>query len=124
MNNVLYDELSNPHWSALAGGSLMIQQCVDCGTHQWYPRDWCLACDGSDVDWVAVSGHGELATWTIACTPEGTESAVAVVVLREGVQVFGELTGYDDRYIRAGAPVTFIGSSAASRPRIQWKVEP
>ena len=119
---MLQDDLSRPHWSALAEGSLVIQHCPDCGLHQWYPRDWCLACDGSNIGWVAVSGRGELVTWTVAPSSGSSGSAVAVVLLEEGVQVFGALIVREGQRLRARAPVTFSPSNE-QQPHIQWKVD-
>lgn len=120
MNTVLRDDLSTPHWTALAEGVLMIQQCADCMSYQWYSRDWCLACGGSDVGWAKVSGHGDLVTWTEACPPDGV--ITAVVRLREGVQVFGHLAAREGQHLRVGSAVTF-SPSAGTQPRIQWKVD-
>lgn len=51
------DPLTWPFWEAATRHELVVQHCGTCGTHQFYPRPMCLACRGTDLAWVEVSGE-------------------------------------------------------------------
>ena len=81
------DALSRPYWAAAAEGRLLVQRCIACGAHQFYPRPFCLACQG-EVEWVETSGRGEIHSLTInhlKVDPElDPPYYVALVRLEEG----------------------------------------
>src|SRR2546430_803408 len=55
-------DLSRPYREAARKGTLLLQRCVTCGQHQFYPRPLCLACSGSDLDWIEAARTGALHT--------------------------------------------------------------
>ena len=59
------DELSAPYWEAAGEGRLALQRCLNCGEHQFYPRPFCLACRGSELEWVQATGRGRLHTFSV-----------------------------------------------------------
>jgi uncharacterized OB-fold protein len=52
------DPTTAPFWEAAERRELLIQRCSACGTHQFYPRPFCLSCGGGDVEWAPAAGTG------------------------------------------------------------------
>jgi len=59
------DDLSRPYWEAAREGKLLLQRCSSCGEHQFYPRPFCLACRGSELEWIEATGRGRLHTFSV-----------------------------------------------------------
>lgn len=82
------DPLTWPFWQAAQRHELMIQHCNVCGDFQFYPRPFCLACGGENLDWVIASGNGWVVSKTIVwleVVPEWRPPyIVAIVQLQEG----------------------------------------
>jgi uncharacterized protein len=78
-------------WSYVATGTMRIQRCAECRTHRHPPRPLCAACGSTAVEWVAVSGRGEV--WasttihppTLSAFASRTPYGAVVVRLDEGV---------------------------------------
>ena len=63
--NAAVPPLSEPFWDALRDGGFALQQCMDCGRRQHYPRLLCRHCHGVAVRWAPASPAGTvLATVT------------------------------------------------------------
>ena len=77
-----------PFWQACAEGRLTVQRCSACGTHQFYPRPFCLSCEATELTWVDTQGTGtiySLTTIRIPVTPElAPPYILALVDLDEG----------------------------------------
>jgi uncharacterized OB-fold protein len=58
-------ELTRPFWEAAGRGELVIPRCRACDTWCWYPSERCVACGGTELPWVAVSGRGTLFSWAV-----------------------------------------------------------
>jgi uncharacterized protein len=73
-------------WDAARSGRLLIQRCTACGAHQFYPRPFCLRCQGT-VEWTESAGRGVVYAQTLVHveTPGGPKPpyTVAVVELDE-----------------------------------------
>ena len=52
------DPTTAPFWAAAERRELLIQRCTDCGAHQFYPRPFCLSCNGQSLEWVQAAGTG------------------------------------------------------------------
>lgn len=52
-------------WEAAARDVLSIPRCGGCARFQWYPRESCPRCGGSDWSWAPVSGRGNLYSWAV-----------------------------------------------------------
>jgi len=91
------DPLTAPFWEGAARHELLLQRCGACGRHQFYPRPFCVACESSDVAWVAAGGTGTVyasTTVRIAVLPElPPPYVVALVQLDEGPLLMTNLTG-------------------------------
>lgn len=104
------DRVSAPFWAAAARGQLVVQRCVRCGEHQFYPRPLCTRCTG-DVEWSTVAGTGTLYTFTVIRQNLAQPFAgfgpyiTAMVVLDEGPMMMSNLTDVDPANVRIGMPV-------------------
>jgi len=56
---------TEPFWTGGRGGELLIQRCTSCGLYQHPPLPLCSACRTESVGPVAVSGKGQVKTFTV-----------------------------------------------------------
>jgi uncharacterized OB-fold protein len=82
------DPTTAPFWEGVGRRELMVQRCADCGTHQFYPRPFCLTCNSTALDWTVVPGAGSVYSLTTVRIQIGPEFeppyVVAIVQLDEG----------------------------------------
>jgi len=87
-----------PFWDAAKEGRLVVQFCLACERHYFYPRDHCPTCGSADVEWRAVSGRGRLVSYVINHRPmppteDGAPLVIALVELVEGVRLLTNIVG-------------------------------
>lgn len=106
------DEAANrPFWDAARRGVLVLQRCLDCGSHRFPAARYCARCLGERSEWVATSGRGVVescCTFRRAYWPafEGdVPYDVVQVRLDEGVRLFSNLVGVARGQIRTGMRV-------------------
>jgi hypothetical protein len=51
-------------WLAAGRGEFVIPRCSGCERYVWYPEEACPQCGESEIPWVAMSGRGQLFSWT------------------------------------------------------------
>jgi uncharacterized OB-fold protein len=102
---------STPYWQASNAGKLVIQRCVACGRHQFYPRAFCTSCLAPHPEWVESSGLGRIYSYTI-CRIPGHPSmatkvpyAIAMIDLDEGVRMLTNIVDCDIDKVALGARV-------------------
>lgn len=82
------DPTTEPFWQACAEGRLTAQRCRTCGTHQLYPRPFCLACEGTSLEWADCTGTGTIYSITTVRIPVADDLPppylLALVDLDEG----------------------------------------
>jgi len=92
------DPLSRPFWEGAQSGVLRIQRCTSCGSHQFYPRPFCLKCQ-SDVEWVAAAGTGTVYSRTVVRLQVSADLvppySVGIVELDEGPHITANLQDID-----------------------------
>lgn len=107
------DPTTEPFWNACVQGRLLVQRCMACGTHQFYPRPFCLSCEGATLEWAETKGTGtiySITTVRLPVTPElPPPFLLALVDLDEGPRL---LTN-----IEADAAAIGDRVSVAWRPR-------
>lgn len=59
------DELTSPYWEAASRHELFLQRCGACGYFRHPPRSLCGRCGSKAIDWVAVSGRGEIYSFIV-----------------------------------------------------------
>ena len=91
------DPTTEPFWAACAQHRLIVQRCEGCGTHQHYPRPYCLTCDGRAMVWAEAAGRGTIYALTVMRLPVIAELAppyqLALVDLDEGVRMLTNIEG-------------------------------
>ena len=104
--------LTAPYWQAAHQGELKLPRCDACAKFHFYPRSACPHCGSTQLTWQAVSGTGEVYSFTVVhrAPSKGFEAlvpyVVAVVALDEGPHLMTRLTGIDPAMARIGMRVT------------------
>jgi uncharacterized OB-fold protein len=97
------DPTTEPFWQACAEGRLTVQRCTGCGSHQFYPRPFCLSCEAISLEWVEASGNGTIYSLTTVRMPVTDELPppylLALVDLEEGPRL---LTNIEAESARIG----------------------
>ena len=95
------DPTTEPFWAACAQHRLIVQRCTACGTHQHYPRPYCLTCDARELVWAEASGRGVIYALTMIRLPVIPELPppyqLALVDLDEGVRMLTNIEGVTAR---------------------------
>jgi len=106
-------EETRPYWEAAKGHELQIQKCRICGTHYFYPRDFCPSCFSFDVEWVRASGRGTVYSFTICHRgAPGFERDVpynlAIIELEEGARMMSNLVECAESDLKVGMAVEVV----------------
>lgn len=111
------DPTTEPFWQACAEGRLTVQRCTACGSHQFYPRPFCLSCEATSLEWVEVSGSGAIYSLTTVRIPVIDELPppylLALVDLDEGPRL---LTNIEARSASIGDRVKVAWRQRAGLP--------
>jgi uncharacterized protein len=108
------DELSAPYWRGAREGRLVLQRCSGCGEHQFYPRPFCLACRGSELEWVDATGRGRLHTFSVVhrtadrAFAGDVPYAFGVVELDEGPRLTVNVVDTPLESLRCDMPVRLV----------------
>ena len=118
---------------------LMGTKCKDCGAMYVPVRKLCIKCNSTNMEWVEMSGKGEIASFTSITvgTPFFVEKGYgrnkpycfSVIKLQEGPMVSGQLVGVDESKpdtINVGMPVkvTFLETELKGETRVDLGFEP
>jgi uncharacterized protein len=104
-------ELTEPFWEATREKRFLLQWCVDCEVAQYFPRDICLACGGTNLEWREASGDGVVYTMTVENKPmnpainDGERYVIALVDLAEGPRMMTNVFGCPPDDVYVGMPV-------------------
>lgn len=104
------NDLTRPFYDACARGELHLQRCNDCQAWVFYPRHWCTACYSPSLQWQAVSGEGELFSYSVVSYApypcyDDVPYVLATVRLQEGPQIMTNLIDCDPSQVRVGMAV-------------------
>jgi len=131
MSHTGTESLTEPYYSALRRGELIVQHCKACNRTIMYPRHVCPFCQEADLSWIPASGTGTLHSFAVQRVgpPSGFEDdvpfAVGVVKLDDDVQLLGRLWPDEDgdwgRYA-CDARVVFHGATGLEIERrpVAW----
>jgi uncharacterized protein len=97
-------------------GVLSFPRCGACTRFHWYPMPLCPHCRSADIGWQAVSGRGELFSFTSvkhAFDPKRADSlpyTVGLVTFADapGVQFITNIVGAPAEDLRVGVPVEAV----------------
>jgi uncharacterized OB-fold protein len=90
---------AGPYWAAARSGELVMQKCLDCERHQFFPRSVCQQCLGSNLEWVEMSGRGKIISFSTVHRPPmdyfvtKIPYVLAMIALDEGPQMLSEIVG-------------------------------
>ena len=103
------DELTAPWWDATREHCLLVQQCENCRSVQWFPRFICMSCGSRDLGWGKASGRGVVDTFTVIHrAPRAglrTPYVLARVILAEGPVILSRIVDGDPTAIACEDPV-------------------
>jgi uncharacterized OB-fold protein len=118
---------TGPYWSAVTGGTLVVQCCRACRRHQFYPTSVCRHCRSRDLDLLAPSGEARVLSWTVVRRAPSAEFrdevpyVDALVELTEGpvlmCRVAAEVPVGTTGRVRLGAP------DGGGRPRVEFHAD-
>ena len=103
-----------PFFDAAKRHELVVQRCRQCGTHRFPAREICSQCLSRQVEWVRVSGRGEVFSYNVMHQVYhpgfATEVPYAVVVVQldEGAKMISNLVGVAPQDIRIGMRVEVV----------------
>lgn len=118
---------------------LMGTKCKNCGEMYIPVRKLCTKCNTANMEWVEMSGEGELAAFTSITvgTPYFVEKGYdrknpycfSVIKLKEGPMVSAQLVGIDEskpEEIKIGMPlkVTFLETEIRGETKVDLGFEP
>ena len=103
-----------PYWDACQNHQLLLQQCADCDSVQFYPRMMCTACTSEKVEWKRASGTGTVESYTIvhrAISKAYQSEApyiVALIRLDEGPMMMSNIRNCDINEMKTGMKVKVV----------------
>jgi len=92
-------------FEGLKEGKIYMTQCKSCGEKYFPPQDTCPKCLESSMDWIPLSGEGELLTCTVIFVKPSTyahypDYVVGISQMKEGVRVLAWLRIDDPKKIK------------------------
>ena len=96
------------YWEACKRHELLIQECSQCGTKQFYPRTICSSCSATELQWVQASGSGTVVTWTVVRHPVSPAYAadipyvIALIELDEGPTMMAQIVDCEPESVQSG----------------------
>ncbi len=106
---------TEPYWTGCQQGELRLQHCSQCERYQFYPRLLCTDCGATEyLSWRAVSGFGQLASYSTVHLPVAPVYAdqvpyfVALVRLDEGPMMMSNLVHVTPDQIRSGMQLQVV----------------
>jgi len=99
-------------FDGVRAGALTGVRCGTCGELAIPPKEFCPACGARDWQAVALSGEGTIASYTIIRVAPAKHAAdapyaIAVVRLKDGVQMLGRVVDIALEQVAVGLPVRF-----------------
>ena len=103
--------LTEPYWQAAHQCELKLPRCESCTKFHFYPRSACPHCGSTALAWQAVSGKGEVYSYTVVHRApskgfaEQVPYVVAVVALAEGPHLMTRLIQVQSEAVYIGLRV-------------------
>ena len=106
------DQLDQDFFDGVAEGQLRVQQCGDCGAHQFYPRVVCKHCGSDHSQWVVASGRGQVTSFSVVRRAVSADFeapyVIALIDLEEGVRMMSHVIDIDPDQVVSGMAVTVV----------------
>jgi uncharacterized OB-fold protein len=110
------DPITQPFWDAAKEGRLTVPRCGHCSRFRMPPTPFCPACQSEAVEWIELSGKGNVYSYSICHRspfPGQAPDMTYVPVIVElpdapGVRINSNLVDIDVDEIRCGLPVQVL----------------
>jgi len=115
-------------WEGLKEGKIYATKCKKCGKLYFPPVANCAACYSSEMEWIELSGEGEIETFTHVIVKPASFSSeppytVAIAKLKEGVRVLAWLVGVKKKDVKVGLKVK-LSAKTTSEGRLTYEFRP
>ena len=115
-------------WEGIKEGKIYTTKCKKCGKLYFPPVGDCANCLSSDMEWVELSGEGEIETFThVIVKPANFQNeppyTVAIARLKEGVRALAWLTGVKKRDVKVGLKVKLV-AKVTPEGRLTYEFKP
>jgi len=115
-------------WEGLKEGKIYTTRCKNCGKLYFPPVGDCAECYSSDMEWIELSGEGEIETFThIIVKPASFQDeppyTVAIARLKEGVRALAWLTGVKKKDVKVGMKVRLM-AKVTPEGRLTYEFKP
>ncbi|GAA1884070.1 hypothetical protein GCM10009715_32970 [Paeniglutamicibacter psychrophenolicus] len=103
--------LTTPYWRAAEAGKLLLQECLECGHLQHYPRNLCTKCWSQDLQWKEAAGDASIWSFTVVGIPghpawgDEIPYILALVELVEGPRLMTNIVGCAPESVHCGQRV-------------------
>ena len=104
---------TSPFWEGTRQHKLKAYKCLNCGSYYWPAID-CMKCDHARMDWVEVTGRGEIYSFTIIhqvyhpAWKDDVPYNVCWVKLDEGPILISNVTGGNNNDLYIGMRVEAV----------------
>jgi len=99
-------------WEQVNEGILAIQRCGQCGVLRHPPRPMCGECRSLEWDFIAASGKGSIASYTVLHHPQfpGYDYPLVIILvdLEEGTRFTSQLVGCEPGDVSFDMPVEMV----------------
>jgi len=97
-------------FEGLIQGKILATSCVHCNTIYFPPQNYCYKCNKQDLEWIELSGEGELLSYTkIVVKPYSfshlDDYIVGIARLKEGINILAWVSESDVNKLRRGMKV-------------------
>ena len=115
-------------WEGLKEGKIYTTKCKKCGRLYFPPVADCAECYSSDMEWIELSGEGEIETFThVIVKPASFQDeppyTVAIARLKEGVRALAWLTGVKKKNVKVGMKVRLM-AKVTPEGRLTYEFKP
>ena len=115
-------------WEGIKEGKIYTTKCKKCGKLYFPPVGDCANCLSSEMEWVELSGEGEIETFThVIVKPASFQNeppyTVAIARLKEGVRALAWLTGVKKRDVKVGLKVKLV-AKVTPEGRLTYEFKP
>jgi len=115
-------------WEGLKEGKIYTTKCKKCGKLYFPPVADCAECYSSEMEWIELSGEGEIETFThIIVKPASFQDeppyTVAIARLKEGIRALAWLTGVKKKDVKIGMKVRLV-AKVTPEGRLTYEFKP
>ena len=109
--HIAVNETTQPFWDATKDERLVAPRCGDCHRFRMPPSPFCPHCQSKAIDWVELSGKGEVFSYTVCLKPPFPGEVfpfVPVVVSlpdADGVRLISNVVGVEIADVHVGMKV-------------------